>query len=167
MPSIGQMELWHSKSKARVEKYKALLKEEMTKKKEFGRPKTPQQTKQKEAIVQKITRYRDELDFSKKKEKEWEVQLKEARKEEKQRAPKSAKSVKKALDRKFGQKSKVVQESKSGKGSKQPSVRAKDNRIVLPNKESAVTLEKVFSLLQDVMGKLNQLEHRIEKLDKK
>lgn len=167
MASIGQLELWHSKAKTRVEKYKALLEEETRKKKEFGRPKTPQQTKAKENMVQKITRYRDEMEFSKRKEKEWDKQLKEARKEEKKLAPKSAKAVGKALGRKFNKSTaaKTAKTSTSKAASK--SVKAKDNRIVLPSANGPADIEKVFSLLQDVMGKMHGLEQRLKSMEER
>ena len=165
MASIGQMELWHSKARERIEKYKSLLAEETKRKKEFGRPKTPQQVKDKESIVQKITRYRDEFDFAKRKEKEWESQLKEARKELKQMAPKSAKSVKKVLERKFNKANPVLSSKKQETTTRQP--KARENKIVLPNVSGSIDLEKVFALLQDVMGKVNGLEQELKVVHKK
>ena len=165
MASIGQMELWHSKARERIEKYKSLLAEETKLKKEFGRPKTPQQVKDKEAIVQRIDRYRDEFEFAKRKEKEWEAQLKEARKELKQMAPKSSKSVKKVLERKFNKIVPAPSSKTSDAKARQP--KAKDNKIVLPSMSGSVDIEKVFSLLQDVMGKINGLEQEVKVLTQK
>jgi signal recognition particle GTPase len=164
MASIGQLELWHANSRERVEKYKALVKEETLKKKEFGRPKTPQQIQAKEEIVKNLLRYQEEYDFSKKKEREWEEQLKEARKEEKNSVPKSVKSVSKALSKKFS-KSAVHVENLHKKASVK--TKAADNRIQLPLLKQDVSLAEVVELVQELMVKIKIMEVQIIKLQEK
>ena len=165
MASVVQLESWHAKARERVEKYKALVKEETQKKKELGRPKTPQQIQTKEEIVKLLMRYHDEFEFAKQKEKEWEEQLKEARKEEKNSAPKSPMSVSKVLSKKFA---KTAVHSEKAKKPKPVKTLAADNRIQLPLKNiEPVDLSDIHKLLQDLSAKVQVLEERMKNLEAK
>jgi hypothetical protein len=161
MASIGQLELWQQRAKTRVDKYKNQVKEETAKKKTLLRPKSPQQVKTKETIVKKILRSREELEHSKKRLKEIELELKEARKNIKASAPKSPKSVGKVLSKKFSKTTAVHSDAKLEKVSK-----AAHNKIEL---DIAPTLEKDknFRLLQDIMGVLNGLDTRLKIVEQK
>lgn len=161
MASIGQLELWQQRAKTRVEKFKNQVKEETAKKKTFLRPKSPQQVKTKENIVKKILRSREELEHSKKRLKEIELQLKEARKNIKASTPKSPKQVGKVLSKKFSKTTATHSDAKLEKTSK-----AASNKIEL---DIAPSLEKdkSFRCLQDILGLLNGLETRLKRLEQK
>ena len=165
MASVVQLESWHAKARERVEKYKALVKEETRKKKELGRPKTPQQIQIKEDTVKLLLRYQDEFDFAKQKEKEWEDQLKEARKEEKNLVPKSALAVSKVLSKKF---SKTAVHADSIQKKPLAKTKTADNRIQLPLKnQEPVELSLLQSMLEELMNNVRQIDVRLKKLEGK
>lgn len=162
MATVKQLENWLHRTHDRVEKFKGLLKEETTRKKELVRPKTPEQVKQKENIIKSISRYRDEMNHSKNRKKELEAQLKEAKRVESHPTKKALKSVEKALTRKFNQKSNE-QLPKKGKGKG----KAADNRIRLPELSSPASKKmSVEDRLQSMEGRLYGLEQDLSSLEK-
>jgi len=157
MASVKQLENWLDRTHERVDKFKALLKEETTRKKEMVRPKSPEQVKQKETIIRTISRYRDELTHSKARKKDLEVQLKEAKRTQIHPSKKAVKSVEKALSRKFNQKTQVTKTTR-------PKGKAGDNRILLPEVKSPKRQLGVDERLQAMEGRLYGLEQDLKDL---
>jgi hypothetical protein len=162
LATIKQLENWLHRTHERVEKFKSLLNEETTKKKELVRPKTPEQVKEKEGIIRLITRYRDELNHSKKRKTDLEGQLKKAKQADTHPSKKAVKTVEKALTRKFNQLA-----SGQSENSKKPKKKAADNRIRLPKKASAtLPNSKVEDRLQAMEGRIYGLEEDLKVLQK-
>jgi len=161
MASVKQIENWLHLNHERQEKFKVLLKEETTRKKEMIRPKTPQQVEDKETIVRTIARYRDELNHSKSRRLDLEKQLKEAKQVENHPSPRDVRTVEKALSRKFNHKA-SSRPVKAGL----PKAKAADNRIHLPELEDkAGSGREVEERFQAMEGRLNGLEQDLKALE--
>ena len=162
MATLKQLELWHSKAHTRVVKFRSEMTGFTSQKKELGRPKTPKQVVEKEKIVLKIARAKDELEHAKRQIKDYDIQIKQAKKEEKEKGKAKASTLSKALNKKFGKSvSKKISRSASVKNTK------KSKKLSERVAASEGSHSEIQSFLSEAVKMIEDLSHRIEKLERK